>query len=223
MFIIRHGEQLYPHNEHGEKMVSDSNAPLVELGRNQIRQLGKVLLKQEQKLDAAYSSPILRTDQSKHILEEVMRIPYSKTIYELREVDPCSTIGHTYKELEDIDGDIYAHPFSEDQETLDHLVERSKEALRKILADAKEHGFESIAIVGHGDPLCALYWSLRNEGFPLSYADMKNGFYPQKGEAYLYTVSEEEPLRITGEGRRFTAESAQQTIESFRNSFSERK
>lgn len=108
IFLIRHGEQLYPYNDQGKKMVSDSNAPLVELGRKQIQQIGEKLIKEGQIIEAVYGSPILRTKQSMQKLVDIMRIPYKQEVDELREVDPCSGIGVTYEELEERAGDIYA-------------------------------------------------------------------------------------------------------------------
>lgn len=219
IFLIRHGEQEYPYNERGEKMVSGNDAPLIELGKEQLRQLGGELLKEGQTLNVLYISPLLRAQQSAIVLADAMNITneHLNTIYDLREVDPCSAIGFTYKELEARDkGDIYAHPFGEDQESLNHLVERGRKAMREILEDVNKHGFEFVGVVGHGDALCALDWGLKNEGFPLSYAEMKSNFYPQKGEALMYTLGPD--LRIIGEGRIITTESAVQTKEGFRSS-----
>lgn len=215
IFLIRHGEQEYPHDEQGRKLASSSSAPLVELGKIQMRELGRKLADEGQTLDALYTSPLLRAEQSAEILAEGKSIPINE-IDGLKEVNPLSAEGKTYEELEEIGGDIYAHPFSENQETLDHLVDRSRVAIEAILVDAKERGYESVGIVGHGDPLCALDWSIRHEGYPSSYAEMKKEFYPQKGEVHEYTIGPD--LRIIGEGRIITTEAAKQTIEGFRNS-----
>ncbi len=215
ILLIRHAEQLYPYNEQGKKMVSGVDAPLVELGRQQMRELREELKRQGRILNAVYRSPLLRARQSADELVGNSDVP----IYEvdnLKEGYPNSAEGHAYDELEERGGDIYAHSFGE-QESLDHLVERSRQAVKEILENANNHGFESIAIVGHGDPLCALQWGLHNEGLPTSYAEMKKDFYPQKGKAYLYPVSQQEPFRVTGEGRIFTTKAANETIEGLRS------
>ncbi len=64
IFSIRHGEQLYPYNEKGEKLVCGVNAPLVELGRQQIQELRAELDREGITLDAIYRSPLLRAKQS---------------------------------------------------------------------------------------------------------------------------------------------------------------
>lgn len=217
IFLIRHGEQLYPHDDQGRKVVSGLDASLVELGIQQLREVGGKLIEEEQALDAIYTSPILRAKQSTEVLAKELNVSNTFLVDNLQEGFPNSAEGRTYEELEVIGGDIYAHPFSPYQETLDHLVQRTREAIKFILSDAKEKGYTSIAIIGHGDPLCALEWTMKNEGFPASYDEMKKGFYPQKGQAYEYSFSDEEPFRLTGEGKTITTEAAVSTMEGFRN------
>ncbi len=65
-------------------------------------------------------------------------------------------------------------------------------------------------------PLCALDWSLKHKNLPTSYAEMRDSFYPQKGQAVEYTVDPN--LKLEGKGRIITTEAAKQTIEGFRNS-----
>lgn len=216
IFLIRHGEQEYPHDEQGRKIVSTLDAPLVELGREQIRELGGRLAEEGQTLDALYTSPILRARQSAEVLANELEIPNTYVVNGLEENSPNSAEGKTYEELEAIGGDIYAHPFSPDQESLDHLVERERAALEFILSDAREKGYNSVAILGHGDPICALDWSLKHTDNPTSYGEMRDSYYPQKAQALEYTLDPD--LKLEGEGRIITTEAAKQTIESFRNS-----
>lgn len=213
---IRHGEQLYPFNKQGKKLVCGVNAPLVDLGRQQMRQLRQEQDRQGIILDAIYRSPLLRAEQSADELIGGRSIPVY-VVDNLKEVFPNSAEGHTYDELEERGGDIYAHPFSPDQETLDHLNERQRAAVESILSDAREKDYTSIGIVGHGDPLCALDWSLKHTDNPTSYGEMKESYYPQKGQALEYTVSDNEPFELTNEGRIITTEAAKQTLEGFRN------
>lgn len=215
IFLIRHGEQEYPVDAQGRKLVSSPNAPLAELGRIQLRELGKELDKEGQTLDALYTSPFLRARQSAEVLAKVLSISDIHVINGLGETDPLSAEGKTYEELVERGGDIYAHPFSENQETLDHLVDRSRSAIEFILTDAKERGYELVGIVGHGDPLCALDWSLKHSNPPSSYAEMRDSYYPQKGQALEYTI--DSALKVEGAGRLITTEAANQTIEGFRN------
>jgi len=217
IFLIRHGEQEYPFNEQGKKMISGSDAPLVDLGRQQMRELKKELTMQGIILDAIYRSPLLRAKQSTEELAGGQPIPTNE-VDELKEGFPDSDLGKTYEELEARGGDIYAHPFSPEQESLECLVQRSRVAIEYVLRDAKEKRYNSIAIVGHGDPLCALDWSIKHEVPPSAYAEMRDSYYPQKGQALEYDVSDNEPCRVTTEGRIITTEAARQTIEGFRAS-----
>lgn len=216
IFLIRHGEQEYPHDKQGRKLVSSPNAPLVELGKIQLKELGKKLAAEGQTLDALYTSPILRAQQSSEVLSKTLSIPNTFVIDGLKENSPNSAEGKTYEELEAIGGDIYAHPFSQDQESLSHLVERTRDVIKLILSDAEQRGFSSVGIVGHGDPLCALDWSLKHTDLPTTYAEMRDSYYPQKGQALEYTIDSN--LMLEGEGRLITTEAAKQTIEGFRNS-----
>ncbi|MBU1031864.1 histidine phosphatase family protein [Patescibacteria group bacterium] len=214
IFLIRHGEQQYPYNAQGKKMVSGTDAPLVELGRRQMQELRKKLDEEGQVFDAFYRSPLLRAEQSTKELTDGQSIPIH-VVDGLTEGFPNSGEGRTYDELEEIGGDVYAHPFSENQESLAHLVDRSRAAIEFILSDAQEHGYESIGIVGHGDPLCALDWCLKHSRNPSLYAEMQTSFYPQKGQAVEYILNSS--LELEGEGRVITTEAAKQTIEGFRN------
>lgn len=71
--------------------------------------------------------------------------------------------------------------------------------------------------------MCALNWSLRHAGFPSSYNEMRKEFYPQKGVAYGYLISDDEPIRLVREGRIITTEAATQSVETFRNPSREAK
>jgi broad specificity phosphatase PhoE len=213
LLSIRHGEQLYPYNEQGKKMISGSNAPLVDLGRKQMRDLREALDKKGIVLDAVYMSPFLRAKQSKDEL-----VGKSVPIYvvnDLREGFPDSDLGATYEELEERGGDIYALPFSDAQEKLEELVQRSREAKEFILNNAREKGYKLIAIIGHGDPLCALDWVLKHEGQPANYAEIRDAYYPQKAQAREYIINDEN-LELKSEGRLITPEASEKTVETFR-------
>ena len=217
IFLIRHGEQLYPDDSQGRKLVSDLDAPLVDLGRKQLHDLGLEFQRQRQSIDALYKSPVLRADDSGKILAETMGIQNSFIINDLREVDPCSAVGITYADLEKIGGDIYAHPYDQTQETLEHIVKRAGDAMHQILADSKNKGFSSIGIVSHGDTLSAFSWNLKHTELPSSYGEMRDSYYPQKAQAAEYLISDTEPFELVAEGRIITTEASQITVEGFRN------
>lgn len=210
----RHGEQLYPYNAEGKKLVCGVGAPLIELGRAQMRQLGEVFIRKGIVIEAVYTSPLLRARQSTDELLGSRKTPIY-VIDDLKEIFPNSAEGHTYEELAAVGGDIYAHPFGP-QESLEHLVKRSREAKDFLLEDAKSKGFETIVIVGHGDPLSALDWTFLHPELPTGYPAMRDSYYPQKGQAKEYFFSSN--LKLEGAGEIITTDAARQTIEGFRNS-----
>lgn len=87
IFLIRHGEQKYPFSEQGEKMISGVDAPLVDLGKMQMRELRQELNGERVTLDAVYNSPILRAKQSTDELVGESPIPIC-VVDELKEVFP---------------------------------------------------------------------------------------------------------------------------------------
>lgn len=106
IFLIRHGEQHYPYDEQGRKLVSSPDAPLVELGRKQLRDLGNELIKEGVTLDGLYTSPILRARQSTDELVNILSVSSIKVVDELQEVFPNSAEGKAYDELKQVGGDI---------------------------------------------------------------------------------------------------------------------
>lgn len=213
LFLIRHGTQEYQYDEQGRKLVSDPNVPLAELGRMQFHKLGERLAEEGITLDALYTSPYPRAQQSAGILADMRSVPVY-VIDGLKENFPNSAEGRTYEELEKIGGDIYANPFGEDQESLDHLVERTREALEEILSDTEKHGYKSIGMVSHGDPLSALDWSINHSGPPSSYDEMRDAFYIQQAEVCEYT---DPSLGLSNEGRIIRIKEVELGTEGFRD------
>lgn len=217
IFLIRHGEQKFSYDAQGRKLVASPDAPLTDLGKIQLQELGKKIAGEGTVIDALYISPVLRAQQSAEILADILAVSNRLVIEELQEVSPNSAEGKTFNELEKIGADIYAHPFSESQESLIDLIKRAEAAKQLILRDAKERGYKSVGIVGHGDPLCALDWVIKHTAPPTTYHEMKKDFYPQKGYAYVRSLSSDEPFKVIDEGRVITTEAAIKTIEGFRN------
>ena len=184
--LMRHGTQEYEYNDQGKKLVSNPDVPLSELGKIQMDKVSERLVEEGITLDAVYTSPYLRAKQSAEILANLLSIPNTNVIDGLKDDDPNSAEGRTYEELAEIGGDIYAHPFSENQESLEHLVKRTKEALVKILSDASECGYNSVAIVSHGDPLSALDWNINHLDPPSDYVEMRDASYLQQAEIREY-------------------------------------
>lgn len=215
LFAIRHGDIKYPYDKKGRKLVHGPNVPLSNLGKAQIHELGRRLTKEGIVLDAVYTSPYLRAEQTAKILSEELPGINKYTIDGLKDVFPCSAEGKTWEDLEEIGRDIYAHPFSENQETLKHLVNRARSTIEFILSDAKQQGYDSVAIVSHGDTLSAIDWTLRHPVNPASYLEMKDASFLQKAQAFEYPLDDK--LRLSGEGKLITVKQVKQSIEGFRN------
>ena len=195
ILLIRHTEQEYPQNSEGKQLVAVRTTPLSETGIRQAHELAKRIGDMKLTPDALFGSPYVRTHQTATIIKEELQIPVLEEMEDLGEVDPNDSEGHTLEELNFIGSDVYAHPFGPNQESLEHLVVRLRKAFGKIYETAQKRGFKTIGIVSHGDPLAAMYWAIRNEGVPESYAEMKKDYYPQKGEALEFIYNKGSILR----------------------------
>lgn len=208
VLLIRHADQEGPVDDQGRRLVSLPESPLSKLGEKQTHALARELEKNSLTPDGLYLSPYLRTVQTARLLQKDLDIVNLETVNDLREVDPNSGQGHTLEEMKSIDGDIYSHPFNPNQETLEHLIKRVRSAFEYVESNANTNNFTTIGIVSHGDPLCALYWALRNEGIPESTPEMKKNYYPKKGEALEFVY---ENGKIQGDTRIITTQDANKT------------
>ncbi len=190
ILLIRHAEQEYPRNSEGKQLVALRVTPLSETGIRQAHELAKKIDERDLTPNALFGSPYLRTHQTATIIQGELQITVLEEIEDLGEVFPNESEGHTLEELDAIRSDVYTHPFGPNQETLEHLVNRQRNALKKILDTAERNGDKTIAIISHGDPLAALYWALRNKGIPESYAEMRKDYYPEKGEALEFDYAD---------------------------------
>lgn len=187
ILLIRHTEQDYPKNSDGKQMVATKDTPLLPAGELQAAELAREIRKSGTVPQVLFVSPYLRTRQTGRILQEELNIPNFRLIDDLRDVDPNDSEGHTLEEIYAIKSDVYAHPLGPNQETLQHLVDRQRSALAEILAVSSVDEFTTIGIVSHGDPLCAMYWAMRYDRYPTSYGEMRQNYYPKKGEAYEFS------------------------------------
>lgn len=213
IYLIRHGEVEYPRDELGRKLVYGPNTSLSALGRQQEKALGQKLKEGKVKIKALFTSPYLRAKESAQIIQEELSIAEMHIIDGLRDVDNPDWIGIPLEEYGKTGGDIYAHSTSDRQETLEKLINRGKEAIRKILEIA---GDRTVGIVSHGDSTSALVWALTHpEGsFPTSYNEMKENFYLKKGEGWEFEI--DESIRLRGEGKFITVEEVHASIETWR-------
>lgn len=68
MFIIRHGDTLYPTDNLGRKLIYGPDAPLTETGIGQAHSLSFELKKRGIWLDKIYTSPYVRARQTAEII-----------------------------------------------------------------------------------------------------------------------------------------------------------
>lgn len=215
VYAMRHGEVEYSHDEKGEKLVYGPNAPLAPLGEAQLHKLGEKLKTDGVTFDALYSSPYLRAGQSAAILSDVLAIPHIYEVESLQDVFPSSAVGKILDEVAKTGGDIYSHPLGNEQETLNHLVERARRAIEFIVTDGEAKKYTTVGIVSHGDLLSALDWSLKHPAPPRLYEEMKNAFYLQKAEACEYIIDSD--IRLIREGKIISIDEVKLSIEGFRN------
>lgn len=211
IYFIRHGEVQYPLDDRGRKLIYSPNTPLSVLGKLQLEKLGERLKTEKIKPEVLFTSPFTRAVQSAEKIQQTLLIPRIIQINDLRDVDPNSWEGLPIEEYGFIKGDIYSHPKSSNQETLSHLIERAKNALKTIF----QSEFNLIGVVSHGDLLSAIGWVLKGPSrLPEDYSEMKINFYPQKGEAIECLV---DPfLRLIGERRLITVNEVNQSREKYR-------
>ena len=211
IYLIRHGEIIYPLDEKNTKLIYGSDVSLDPLGRLQIQELAKKLQEEHAVPDVFAVSPFKRTQESAEILQDILGVPFY-SVSNLRDIDPNSWEGYPLNELDQFEGDVYSHPRSANQETLEHLVKRAKKALEAIVSD---NPGKRIGIISHGDLLSAIVWILKHQETPSSYKEMKNNFYLNKGQAYECVV--DEGLRMRGNGRFINVSELNEGIEGFRH------
>ena len=218
LVLVRHGEVEYPFNSEGQRLVYGPQTPLSYEGTIQMEKLVDPLSRDKGKVTHLYTSPYTRAWQSGlPIWRKFRPLTFVKSI--LKDVYAPGWEGVTMDELKEAGGDIYAiPPRSEDQETLEQLVKRAREALEEMTYDYID---SKIVAVSHGDLLSAMNWVLMREGVPTSYKEMVENRYLEKGEAVRLEVDNE--LKLRGEGVSIAPERTLLTRENFRGGSSERK
>ena len=207
ILLIRHTEQDYPLNAEGKKMISLKETPLSKLGEKQAHQLAMEIKRFGSVPEVLFVSPYLRAQQTARILQEDLGISNLETVYDLREIDPNGSEGHLLEDVELAEKGFKINWGP--SETLEHLIDRQRHAFKEIFGKS-EGKFSIVGIVSHGDPLCAMYWAIRNEGHPSLFSMMKKDYYPQKGDAYEFTF---ENGRVIGESQLISLERSDRSIE----------
>ena len=186
-------------------MVATKDTPLSTFGEKQAQRLGEVMLDRGLEPTAFFTSPYFRCYRTALILQRKLSPQRQDTVVEpfddLHDIEGSEE--RTLEELEAIGYDVYAHPFNPTQETLENLISRQRQVFRKILEVSEKNRYKTVAIVSHGDPLAAIFWTLNHEGVPSSYAEMIKDYYPRKGEAlgfdYVDGMILSKPIKIATE------------------------
>jgi probable phosphoglycerate mutase len=154
LYLIRHGQSAG--NAEG-RFGGHSSVPLSELGRQQARLTAEALAKE--KIEAIYSSDLLRAVQTAKPLAEMVDVPIVQTPA-FRERNVGVLEGLTFSESKErFPKDYYAlvnrhvHYVITKGESYRHLLRRAVRELRHVLRD---HEGEKIAVFSHTGTICFL-------------------------------------------------------------------
>lgn len=154
LYLVRHGQSAG--NAEG-RFGGHSPTPLSELGKQQAKLTAQALA--EEKINAIYTSDLLRAAQTAEPLAELLDIPVIKTSA-FRERNVGVLEGKTFDESkEEFPKDYYAlvnrnvHHVITKGESYRHLLRRATGALREIL---NVHRGERIAVFSHTGAICFL-------------------------------------------------------------------
>ena len=199
VYLIRHGEVVYPRSKSRGKLVYGPTAHLSTYGEKQIHDLAETFGLTGVKLDALYTSPLNRAVETAQIFSNQYHIP-PIIVKDLRDVEsPAADQGMMMDELKALKGDTYSLPGHESQA---HLTERITRSFGEILEDNQGR---TIAIFGHGDPIRVLIYRLKNpEGKMPSMKKLAKSDYLDKSQAWRLVFDQESRLIesevVTAEG-----------------------
>ncbi len=181
VYIIRHGEVKYPRDLEGKRLVYGPTAELSDEGRKQLGELGQKLSSERVRLAKIFTSPYPRAVESARILSSQLKGPEPIIVEDLKDLLAPGYEGTSYDDLISIEGNTYAHPLTDDQETLAQLSTRVVRAFTDIVS---ENDGKTIAIVSHGDGIRLLLQRLKlpNADLP-DPATMRDELYLEKGGA----------------------------------------
>ena len=154
LFLVRHGQSAG--NAEG-RFGGHSATPLSDLGHRQAKITAQALAKE--KIDAIYSSDLLRAVQTAEPLAELLNLPVIKTpAFRERKVGVLE--GKTFDESKaEFPKDYYAlvnrniHHVITGGESYRHLLKRATNALHEVL---RTHAGENVVIFSHTGAICFL-------------------------------------------------------------------
>ncbi|RYD05385.1 hypothetical protein N752_08560 [Desulforamulus aquiferis] len=177
IYLVRHGETSW---NAGGRFQGHSDIPLTDKGKEQAQYLAERLRKE--KIDAFYSSDLLRARETAEILAKPHGLPV-QNVKELREINFGQWEGLTSREISEnfseISSEWWSKPLTTQipsGERLLDVVHRCQEAILRI---AEEQVDKSSVVVAHGGVIRALvgtvlgmdlnyFWKLRLDNVSLT-------------------------------------------------------
>ena len=181
IFLVRHGD-----SENNERRIINSlpekeKFHLTESGMEQIKHLANKL--KGEKIDAIFSSPLLRTKETAEIISKKLGI---EIIFDerIRELDLGEMNGHLVNDL------VAIHPTRQSRaketkmgvESGEHLRTRLENFLDEINKNYKN---KNIVVVSHGDPIQMFFGITKGKEIEEIY---KDDWYPKRG-SFIITYS----------------------------------
>ncbi len=186
IFLVRHGD-----SENNERRIMNSlpekeKFHLAESGREQIKRLADKL--KGEKIDAIFSSPLLRTKETSEIIAKKLGI---EVIFDekIRELDLGEMNGRSANDL------VVIHPTRQSRaketkmgvESGEHLRTRLENFLAEINKNYKN---KNIIVVSHGDPIQMFFGITNGKEIEEIYQD---DWYPKRGSS---TITYSRPIDL---------------------------
>lgn len=177
IFFVRHGEVNNPNKVWYGRLPGFS---LSSNGKKQMSETAQQLCKN--KIDAIYSSPLLRAKQSAVIISNILNLPinYSDDLLEIK----SSMQGKTFAYILycSIKLNIFASPKNKILgETIEDVAQRMKKFIARII---KKHKGKNIVVVTHGDPIMIVKAQIKRLPIEINSIRPIKG-YIQPGEIYM--------------------------------------
>ena len=175
LYLIRHGEVYNP------DQILYGRIPgygLSEKGIQQAEQTAAFLA--DKNISSVISSPLLRARQTAEIIQRRLALLTNDIAEETLEIR-TEYQGRPLSSLDSVQSDPYFKPLSPSDETIPQIAERMSNFFKKQIADNQG---ESLAMVGHGDPLMILKAVLQKKPVTFESFKIQNGPYIAHGEIW---------------------------------------
>lgn len=191
MYLIRHGLIENP-----DKALYGRSIDLLlsSEGEKQIQALAKKMKSTGEKIEAIYSSPLLRAQKTAQIIADEYGVGEVRIKDELTDVDIPALVGKSllviHKLHHDKKDEYEGELVMQGNEPRAKIAERMYDAWKKILEQEKK---ENIAIVSHGHPLRFLMYKITNPNareIPGIWS-LFDDDYMHKGEALKVVVDDD--------------------------------